>query len=426
MAEIRPFRAWRYSSDFDDRISELTAPLFDVVSFKHRERLYKNPLNSIHLSMPREGYHDRRYTQRIEEWKQVGILKHDDKPSIYVYYQYFRLGGQEEVFCRKGIVAFVKLHDWEDGTIMRHENTIPKAVHGRKQVLAQTGLNVSPTHGLYTDEEFGIESMLDEAIQTPIYDSEDYQGVRDVLAAITDPERISKIVSTLADKKIILADGHHRYQGALMHRDEQRKLNPDNDKPQPYDYLMMYLTNTESADLKVFPTHRLIHGVEEFSEDWFLARLSEYFHIQELEDEEDVFHLVAGRKWAYGLLIGERTFNIRLKQQKIYEMDWALPDIVKNLDLSVLHYFVFERILAIPQAAQSGSEQISYESNINVCLRKVLKGEAQAAILTQGINVETIKAVCFSGHTLPQKSTFFYPKVICGYLFGSIRPEDYE
>ncbi|MFY0627269.1 MAG: DUF1015 domain-containing protein [Reichenbachiella sp.] len=426
MALIQPFRGFRYNETLGKRIDKLTSPLFDVVSEQHRQKLYKNSKNSIHLSVPTEGYESTAYADRIIQWKKEGVIVREDKPSIYVYYQYFHLPNDSKSYCRKGFIANVQLYEWEDQVILRHENTIPQSVDGRKAVLKETGLNVSPTHGLYTDSTYVVEPLMNEAIENPIYDSVDYQGVRDVLGIIDDPNKCAVFVDLLSEKQIILADGHHRYQGALNLRNEQKDASINFSDNDSLNHIMMYLTNTESDDLKIFPTHRLIKGIPDFNQEWFLEKLENYFHIQELEDDEDVFNLIAGKRWAFGLFIGEKLFNIRLRQQKHFEMEWELPDLVKDLDVTVLHYYIFEKVLKIRRDEQPKSEYLSFERNLSVCYRKSIKGEINAALITQSIPMETVKSVCYSGTIMPQKSTYFYPKVICGYLFSSIKPEDHE
>ena len=421
MAEIKPFRALRYNEELGTQMANLVSPLFDVVSLEHRKKLYSHKFNSIHLSVPQEGYHSPEFIERSKDWQRGGILISDEVESIYVYYQYYTSKESGKSRCRKGFIADSRIYDWSERVVFRHEGTIPKSVAGRKSVLEDTGLNVSPLHGLYTDQDHELEHLMDQAIENPIYDTEDYQGVRDVLGRITDTKIIEKFVEVLKDKPIILADGHHRYEAALQHKLEQNGSDQD-----PYNFQMMYLTNTESDDLEILPTHRLIQGLENFDEDAFLESLSKYFHVLELEDDSDVFQLMAGRRWAFGLYLGDKQFNIRLKQHNQFEMDWDLPELVKNLDLTVLHYFLIEKILKIPQMEQSKSENLVYERNAQVCLKRVLKEEAHCAILTQPLSVEKVKDVCYSGYTLPQKSTFFYPKVICGYLFNSIKPEDHD
>jgi uncharacterized protein (DUF1015 family) len=136
--------------------------------------------------------------------------------------------------------------------------------------------------------------------------------------------------------------------------------------------------------------------------------------------------VILGKKWAFGLLLEEQAFKIMLKPEKIKEIKWKFPDVIKDLDLTVMHYFIFEKIMKIPGRKQRSSPYIHFERNFTECLREVIKGEAQFALITKDISIETVKEVCYSGFTLPQKSTYFYPKVICGFLFGSINDEEFN
>ncbi|WP_276495884.1 DUF1015 domain-containing protein [Pontibacter litorisediminis] len=424
MAEILPLRAWRYNDDLNDKIDQLTSPLFDVVSAKQRDALYQNPLNSIHLSVPRGDYPAPDAATLLQKWKESGILLQDGLPGIYVYYQYFRLPGNEKEYVRKGFICNIKAYDWHEQVLLRHENTIPSAVNDRIELLEETLLNVSPTHGLYTDPEFLLEPYMDESIRTPIYETEDYQGVRDVLAVIHDHEVIQLFVQTLAQKQILLADGHHRYEGSLFYRRKMMAQNPSHTGLEPYNYHLMYLTNSEHDDLRILPTHRLLKELP-ISDEAFLERLQEYFTVTPKEDPYELNEVIVGKPWAFGLYLNGNAYKLRLKPEVHQSIDWNFPEEVKQLDLTVMHYFIFEKILGIYRQEQRDYKGLSYERNFTACIRKVDKGEAHLALITNEISMEQVKRVCNSGAVMPQKSTFFYPKVICGFLFSSIKEDEF-
>ncbi|MEE9496221.1 MAG: DUF1015 family protein, partial [Desulfobacterales bacterium] len=157
MAEIRPFRAWRYNTSLLENIGDLTSPLFDVASEKQRRALYANPLNSIHLSIPRGHQPAKDAAAVLKRWKQDKHIIQDEVPGIYVYYQYFSLPSDPQQYCRKGFICKIRIHDWEENIILRHENTMPVAVNGQCELLTETRMNASPTHGLYTDASFELE-----------------------------------------------------------------------------------------------------------------------------------------------------------------------------------------------------------------------------------------------------------------------------
>lgn len=426
MAEIKPIRAWRYNESLEQKIDELTSPLFDVVSDRQRNALYQNPYNSIHLSVPQGSDAANKAGQLLENWKNEGVIVQDKLPAIYVYYQYFKLAGSTKEFCRKGFICHIRAYDWNERVILRHENTIPKSVNDRIELLEKTELNVSPTHGLYTDSEHELERFMDEAITVAIYEGEDYQGVRDVLAVIQDANIIQKFIDVIKDKSIILADGHHRYEGSMLYKQKQKALNPNNTGNEGYNFHLMYLTNTEADDLRILPTHRLLHGFKDFNENEIIEKLRDDFEIKEIEDADTLNEIIIGKKWAFGILFKDRTLKIRLKPESFIKMKWNFPEEVKALDLTILHYFIIEKILEIPGKDQRKSENISFDRSFSDCLTKVIRSEAQMAIITQEISIEEVKKVCASGYTLPQKSTYFYPKVICGFLFSSIKEDEFQ
>lgn len=426
MAEIHPVRAWRYRPEYAAHIDDLTAPLFDVVSDKQRQALYQNPLNSIHLSVPEPPDPAQRAAGLLAQWKTDRIILQDKLPAIYVYYQYFKLAGATQEQCRKGFIAHIRAYDWEDNVVLRHENTIPKAVNDRIELLARTQLHVSPTHGLFTDDQFTLEAHMDEAITYPVYETDDYQGVRDVLAVIHDAKVIQKFRDHLATRTIILADGHHRYESSLAYKHEQMKNNPHHTGKEGYNFHLMYFSNTEAGDLRILPTHRLIKDLPGFQEKEVMDRLQTDFIVKPVDTVDTLDEVIRGKRWSFGLMFRENAYAVRLKPESLPSMKWPFPDVVKQLDLTVMHYFILEKVLGIAGKEQRTSEHIDFDRSFSDCLKKVIKEEAQMAIITNDISIDDVKRVCHSGYTMPQKSTYFFPKVICGFIFTSIQEEEFK
>jgi uncharacterized protein (DUF1015 family) len=425
LAEIIPIKAWRYSDNLRGAIQSLTSPLFDVITAENSDHLYNNPLNSIHLSVPRGADEASAAAITLERWKREGILKLDEEPAIYVYYQYFNLPGDKKQYCRKGFICNIRVYDWNENVILRHENTIPSSVSNRIELLSKTELNVSPTHGLYSDPSYELERFMDESIKVPIYDSTDYQGARDVLSKITDKGSINTFLAKIQHLQIILADGHHRYESSLYLKKEKQK-HADYDKTKGYNFHMMYLTNAEAEDIKILPIHRLLIDIHGFDENQFIAELAKYFHIQMFD--KNINRLVKsfeGMKGMFGVVLPSYYLLIQLKPNLHAECIWKFPSQIKELDLTALHYFIIEKIAGIPGKDQRASHQIKFEKNLEVCQSTVENGKANVALLTNPVTMDEIKAVCLSGYTLPQKSTYFYPKVITGFLFSSIKENEF-
>ena len=420
MAEISPFRAWRYNTELAKNIGELTSPLFDVATAKQKSVLYGNPYNSIHLSIPSGNRPAENAGKLLKKWKKLGCIQRDPDPGIYVYYQYFRIAGDSKQYCRKGFICKIRIYDWKEKIILRHENTMPKSVNSQIELLAATRLNVSPTHGLYTDEGFELEKFMDESIRHPICEAEDYQGTRDVLSVVRDPRIIDRFVNLIDEKQVILADGHHRYAGSLGYMQRQRAANPAHTGKERYNYHLMWLTNTESRDLKILPTHRLIKDLADFNEGAVLKKLDEYFIVKPVSNPDHMTEIIAGKNWTFGMIFRENAFQVNLKPDVHHTLKWNFPPEIKSLDLTVLHFFIIQEILGIKGEEQNTSDCIEYERSFSACLTKVVQGEAQLALITNDVSIDDVKTVCGSGRTLPQKSTYFWPKVICGFVFSSL------
>ena len=420
MAHIRPFRAWRYQRALAQHISELISPPFDTVSEKQRTALYQKPYNSIHLSVPASN---EQAAQTLLDWKTQGVLQQDETPSIYVYYQYFKLPGREPEYCRKGFICFIEATDWSERVVLRHEDTIPHSVQDRVDLLTATQLNASPTHGLYSDAEHQLEALMDESMRQPIYQVEDYQGVRDTLSIIRNPALIDRFVDVLRHKPIILADGHHRYESSLIYR-HQCEGGMNSGAERGCRYHMMYLTNTEAEDLRILPTHRLIQGLPALDHSAIMQKVQRYFHVRAIDNASDVPEVIAGKHWAFGLLIGEESYKLRLKPEVFSSFTGKLAKEVKAVDTAVVHYFFIECVLGIPLNEQRRSDNITYERSFAQCFYRVAREEVQLALITNEVSMEQIKQVCYSGHLMPQKSTYFYPKAIGGLVFGSIDDEE--
>ncbi|WP_192350157.1 DUF1015 domain-containing protein [Algoriphagus sp. Y33] len=424
MAEILPLKAWRYAGSLTSQMEELTAPLFDVVSARQRQLLYENPLNSIHLSVPHGDSPAEKALETLERWKSERIIQQDLKPGIYVYYQYFRLPGEHSERCRKGFVAQIKAYEWSEEVILRHENTITSAVNDRIELLRKTQIQASPTHGLYEDIDEQLESYMDDAIANPLYELEDYQGVREVMGVIQDPLIIGDFLKVMKNKQVILADGHHRLEGAIEYRKSMKGALPDK-RWKGFDYHLMYLTNTSGNHLKILPTHRLFYGLE-LSSGVLLERISMWFEVKKFADPEELGVYAFHKPHTFGLVMGDECYTLQLKAGMMDTIDQHLAESIRQLDLTVLHEVLFARILGIPVADQRNSDQIVYERNFSRCIQEVRSGKADFAVITRELELDQVLKVCRSGEVMPQKSTYFYPKALGGLLFASIKQDEFD
>jgi uncharacterized protein (DUF1015 family) len=424
MAELLPLKAWRYSNELAENLEKLTAPLFDVVTSKQRDLLYQNPLNSIHLSVPQGNIGHLAAKSLLKKWKSTGILEQDAIPGIYVYYQYFRLPGEKEERCRKGFIAQIKASDWDENIILRHENTIVSAVNDRVDLLRATEIQASPTHGLYEDPAQALEPWMDQAMEQPLYELEDYQGVREALARITDPTTIHLFLRTLAPKKVILADGHHRLEAAIAYRKEQSKVEISS-RWRATDYHLMYFTNVVGNHLEILPTHRLYYGKELEKESFFKA-IEEWFEIRPMGDAAELSNYSFQRKHSFGLVWEDAAFVIKFRPEKMDQVATAVPEVLRQLDLVLLHDVVFDKLLGLSPVEQRSTPALAFERNFSRCVQEVQAGNARFAIITREIQLSQVIEVCNSGQVMPQKSTYFYPKALGGMLFATVNQEEFN
>lgn len=424
MAHIKPLRAWRYSIRLTEQLPELFSPLYDVVSEEQKKILYQKPNNSLHLSAPQDGS-AATAKKTFDQWKENKIIEQDALPTLYVLYQYFKIPGSEKQYCRKGFICHIRAHDWEEEIVIRHEHTVPKTVAHQIELLDTLQLHTSATHGLYMDPSFELEPHMDDAIATPVYDVVDYQGVRQVIGLIHDVEVIKKFIRLLGTKQVIIADGHHRYTSSLQLAQEKRKSNPAFTGEEGFNFNMMYLTNAASDDLVILPTHRLLQNLYDYDPELFKENLTSYFDLSTVKDPLLLPELIAGEKHCLGIIFKDEYYTVTLKDDLPIDTR-DLPEEIKELDLSLLNYYIIEKALGIPAEKQVGSPHIRFQQNLETCLYKVETEEADMAIITKPVTIAETQKVCAGKNVMPQKSTFFYPKVICGLLFGSIQENEFS
>jgi uncharacterized protein (DUF1015 family) len=414
MAEIKPFRAWRYNNKIGSSIADVVSPLFDVVTADRLGELYMNPLNSIHLSVPDGG--PSKAGKTLEDWKNNGTLVMDELPGIYIYYQFYKCPFNGSEKCRKGFACNIRVHEWSEKVILHHENTIPGSVTDRLEILAETGFHASPTHGLYSDPQNLLEHWMDEAITEPVYTNES-DGIREIIGVIHDHSVIQEFVRLISEKQIILADGHHRFEASIQHARMRRAsgdLTPE--------FHLMYLSNISSGDLTILPTHRMVDISAALSEPELLEKLSEDFELTPVSSVTEGEKIIAAKPEAFIMVSANNSIRLDLKKGLAIKNPWPFPENILRLDLTILHYFILEKIFGIPGAEQRKSGKIKFERSPETILKAVREGKAAAGFITRPVSINSVFEVCESGFTLPQKSTWFYPKLNSGYFFSSVLP----
>jgi uncharacterized protein (DUF1015 family) len=421
MADIRPFRAWRFNNKIEP-IGSLISPLHETRDVKLKA-LYNNPHNSIHLSAPLKENAGKNISGLINKWKKEAIIVQDPLPAIYIYYQYFKLNDSEKDHCQKGFICNVKLEEPEQ--ILKHEAVIPSSLNGTLEVLENSLMNVTPTHGLYSDSEHQLEKFMDESMSNPLYEVKDDQGVLNKISLIQDKKIILKFISILQSKPIILADGHHRLNASICFKEQQKQKVKHFNEKEGYNFHCMYLTNTEANEIKILPTHRLINLIENFDQEKFIEKLSRYFKLQKIGSPDEIENTISGKRWRFGIILKGSQWIAELKPDLISDITWKFPEEIKALDLTVMHFFIIGKTLGMKEKDQKKAKNIVFSCNFTKSISQVNEGKAQIALITREISMEEVKRVCYSGYTFPQKATFFFPKVVSGLLFNSIKQEDF-
>jgi len=434
MAEVLPFRGIRYSTKFANDLDNIVTPPYDVIDPSLQDALYdRHPYNMVRLDFgrifPEDNDNDNRYSRAAKlfgQWLDEGVLTRDDEPSIY-YTEESYTGVSGEQIVRKGFLAAVRIEDPDSGLYHPHEKTLAGPKADRLKLTTACRANFSPIFGLYDDPEGlalqGIEKSAAAAPASVSARADDGTGTK--LWQISDPELISRIAAVMAPKGFFIADGHHRYETALAYRDLMREKNPDYTGKEPWNYVLMYLCNMWAPGLSVFPTHRAVFGLDNFNADSFLTKLSELFDIEEAPGKEALFESLKKRVNSFGLVLkGDEKLKIAtLKDpEKGKEILSAkVPEVLQTLDVTILHALILEEILGISEKAQEDQLNLTYVKNRDELVETVRGDNGyQLGFLLNPTKIEEVKAVAEKGLRMPQKSTFFYPKILTGLVINPL------
>lgn len=418
MAEIKEFKALRFTHKAGC-ICELTCPPYDIISPAEKEQFLKtNEKNIIRLELPEptdEGYALAGAT--LDAWLEDGHLKCEDEDSIYIYEERFTVKGKEYSF--KGFVSRVKLHPFSDGVVLPHEETLSKAKTDRLNLMRATGCNFSQIYSLYSDEKGESRAMIAELSKgEPTQSFTDKEGVTHSLWVIGKSEKTAVLCDWFKDKKLYIADGHHRYETALNYKAEMEQKGFKNTAA---DYVMMFLVDMENPGLVVFPTHRIVRDLESFDGAALLKACEAEFEVVSCEEGDLQAGLDAAYeqgKVAFGYVSHGTAALLTLKDISVMEKIMAgAGKAVRELDVSVLHSLILEQHLKIDKENMAKQINLTYTRSAEEAL-EAAKGAANCAFLLNPTRVEEIAAVAAAGDKMPQKSTYFYPKLITGMVMN--------
>lgn len=428
MAHIQPFRALRYNPDQVALAQVVTQP-YDKITPEMQQRYYcSSAYNLVRIILgQREEADDNRQNvysraaRDFQDWRQKGILRQDFKPSIYVYSQAFCAPGSSNLVERRGFIALGHLEDYSAEVVFRHEQTLSKPKADRLNLLRATRAHFGQLFMLYEDTG-EIESLLAPKVNPDIEVSDEYRVAHRVWQ-ISDGQVIEAVQAAMKDKKLIIADGHHRYETALAYRDECRAANGQAfpDDAQTFEFAMMTFVNMNNPALCILPTHRVVHNLPSFSGENFRQAAHAFFDVDEVDASIDAAGATAilreaGRAGTTILAVtADWAFLLH------HPIPNAAPEIFagvslrqQSLDVVQIHKCLLEKVLKLSEESIRNQQNLSYVRDAAEALSLVRDGRANIAFLMNPCRMAQVRNIAFAGEVMPQKSTDFYPKLLSG------------
>jgi len=434
MARIYPFRAWRFNPS-TVRLDDVVTQPYDKISPAMQQAYYqRSPYNLVRiiLGLPElfdDEHGENVYTRAARDfrsWREQGVLIQEKKPCIFAYAQRFKVPGTGILKERRGFIALGRLHDYAEKVVFRHEQTLSKPKSDRLNLLRATHAHFGQIFMLYSDPAGSIEKILYDGSGPAEAEVTDEYGVLHRLWKIGDPAAIRLLTTAMDDKKLIIADGHHRYETALNYSKEHAAASPakaessTSQLPQPAypeAAVMMTFVNTDSDGLVILPTHRVVHGLPHFDPVAFAIAAQEFFTVEGLETADAAtFMELLGREegTAFIAATGAGALLLRSKPEAVAAALAGLPERQRQLDLCQLHSIVLDRLLGLDAEKVRQETNIRYLRDAGEAMDQVRSGEANVAFLTNPVSMEQLREVAFAGDVMPQKSTDFFPKLLSG------------
>ena len=425
MAEIRPFQAIRYAPDAD--LAAVTCPPYDVLSEAERRALIdRSPYATARLILP-EGEGDAGYANAAQlwaGWRQSGVLLSDAAPGMYVTRTTFEEPGREGApLQRLGLISLLRLHPYADRVVLPHEHTLSRPKADRLNLLRATNANFESIMTLVEDEAGAFYGTLDAATQAapPLLDFVAADGQRHELWKLEEPGTVASLAAFVADRPVYIADGHHRYETSVAFAEERGALGSD----RPEAFLLNTLVSFADPGLVLLPTHRLVRDTPSELRTTLFRHLDDLFDVQE-ESLDDVLSRLRHA------MRNQPTFGLILPSGNAYQvtarsasaLDAAIPADVppslRGLDVTILQHLVLDRVLGLPASATASTERLAYTRDAEDALHRVKNAEFDLALLLGHTPVEAVRDVSQAGEVMPQKSTFFFPKLLSGLVMRDI------
>ena len=427
MVDIVPFAGYLYNPEKTGSLDQVTAPPYDVISPEDQEKLYaRNPYNVVRLILGRQSPddtdQDNRYTRSAKvfhEWIENQVLSQDETPAFYAYSQDYDFQGKR--LSRMGFFARVKIEDFNTGNICPHEFTLAKAKKDRTHLLTACKANFSPIFGLFSDPEGEVDNLLAAVRQDdPLATIED-GDVTHRFWRLNDSKSIQAIEKSFADKKVYIADGHHRYETALAYHKAHGQQVTDSA------HVMMFLTNLNSENMSIFPIHRMIRCPGPFDRKDFLSRMREFFDVAPIaaktsaENVSALLEKAGEADIAFVVYLGQDEAHLLKLKDPANVVPFLQPDEPEDLqvlDVAQLHALVIRRLLNIDTKQSDQQQFVGYTVDINAARDRVDSGEFHLAFFVNATKMDQVRKLAENGVRLPQKATYFYPKLLSGLVIN--------
>lgn len=431
MAKVVPFRGLRYDAEKFGDLNAVTAPPYDDVSAEEQQALYdKSEYNVIRLDLgvdlPEDDETENRYTRSsayMKRWLEEQKLMLEDAPAFYICEQIFSLGDENPSHSLKGIIGAVQLEDFANKVIIPHEETISKPKEDRMKLMQATAANLSSVYALYMDEDKTVAKLLEEqSDRSPDVTFVTDENVTINIWVVKEESLNTRITNLFLDKQLFVADGHHRYETALAYSRMRHQEDGTTEGTMPYDSVMMLLVSMSDGGLFVFPTHRMIRGMERFDETLLIGNLTEDFTVSKIYfTEGDYAEIITDRlansvdEILFGLYTGQNHYYLlKLKEETCMDSFIAeKSDAYKHLDVTVLHKMILERYMKMDEVSN-----LEYTFDPHRAVEAVQNGEFQCAFLMNPPKLSEIKAIAQANEKMPQKSTHFWPKPVTGIVMN--------
>jgi len=426
MVDIAPFKGITYNKKKVD-VNLVVAPPYDIISKEEQEQLYKkSEYNIVRLILGKEYPDDtgenNRYTRAADffhKWIDDKILVRTDKPSMYVYGETYTIDGKNKKM--RGLIALLKLEGYETGKVKRHEKTLSKPKEDRLKLMKTCNANFDQIFLLYSDPEKKIDEILDRNSKgKPDYEAK-YDDVVHRLWTVTRRDDIDEIVKTMKPKPLFIADGHHRYETALNYRNYMREKHPGFSGDEPFNYMMVQFNNMDES-LSILPTHRLIYNTPEMNVDEVLKKLKEFFDVEKMilpeKKGEKIVNILKEKKnkKVFALYHDKKCYILTLKDISVVNRFGSGSEVLRKLDVSILHTIIIEKILGITDV----EKHVKYTRDENEAVSLVDEGKYQLSLFLNATTLDELKSVSETNENMPQKSTYFYPKQITGLVMNAI------